>query len=282
MRKKKYHDEADNELDDDGTWVEIDPDAPADRPRAPRKPAAAELLLRDDDLLVVNKPADLPLLPVGDAPDCLLDQLCNTLDVDEDRIRFVDRLDAGASGLMLVARSAGAETDLGRQFAQQTVQRVYLALVHGVPAEAQGVIDLEIGPDRKRSDIMRIGGAHARPAVTHWKLVDRFTNYSLLEVRPQTDRTHQVRLHLQAMGMPLAVDVEYGGSESLLLSSFKADYHRSKRHEERPLIARLSLHSASLSFRHPRDGRDCRFDTSPPKDFRAAVNQLGKYGRLGA
>lgn len=279
MKRKRFDEEDDGEeILDEAIADDAEPPRPArGKPRRPM----AEILLADDDLLVVNKPAGLPMAPIGDGDDSLRDQLCGLLDVDEKRLRLVDRLDAGASGVLVVARNADAETDIGRQFAQQSVERLYLALIHGGAVEASGTIDLEIGPDRKHGDLMRIGGHHPRPAVTEWKMRDRFVGYALLECRPRTDRTHQVRLHLQAMGMPLAVDPEYGGAAALMLSAFKSGYHRSQRHEERPLIGRLTLHSASLEFRHPRTKAACKFEAPLPKDFRAALNQLDKYGRIG-
>ena len=100
-------------------------------------------------------------------------------------------------------------------------------------------------------------------------------------VKSSSERVDQVRLHLQAAGMPLAVDTEYGGDPALMLSSFKPDYRPSRRHEERPLIGRISLHALAIESKHPASGAPIRIEAPLPKDFRAALNQLDKHGRIG-
>lgn len=197
-------------------------------------------------------------------------------------LRLIDPLDEMVSGAFILARNRDAAADLVRQIRENTYQRTYLAIVRGTPADAAGTIELPIGPDRKDPEQMRIGGPHARNAVTEWTMRDRFVSFALLECRVRRERRHQVRLHLQAAGLPLAVDACYGGGGPLLLSSFKADYHASRRHDERPLIARVSLHASAVRFSHPRTGATCDFEAEPARDFRAALRQLDKYGRLPA
>jgi 23S rRNA-/tRNA-specific pseudouridylate synthase len=187
----------------------------------------------------------------------------------------------GVSGVLLVARSSLARREMPRQFAREEIEKSYLAIIHAAPQEPSGTIDLEIGPDKNGPARMRVGGSHARPAVTQWTLRDRYAGFAVLECRTRRERIDQVRLHLQAMGMPLAVDTEYGGAAGLMLSSFKPDYRPSRRHEERPLIGRISLHAQKIELKHPRTGEAMRFEVPPPKDFRAAMNQLDKHGRIG-
>ncbi|MEE8171106.1 MAG: pseudouridine synthase, partial [Phycisphaerae bacterium] len=245
------------------------------------RPPPIEVLHADADLVVVNKPARLPVVTLDADEDCVAAQLGRLMKCDAATFRIVDAMDSDVSGLMAMARTALSEKVLVRQFKSGAMERRYLAIVRAAPFEPDGRIEIAIGSDRYRRGLMRIGGGKARDAVTEWTLRERFTGFALLECRPLRERGDQVRLHLQAAGMPLAVDPDYGGNRALLLSSFKPGYRPSRRHGERPLIARISLHAASLAFNHPTSGTSCRFEAAPPKDFRAALNQLDKHGRIG-
>ena len=101
-----------------------------------------------------------------------------------------------------------------------------------------------------------------------------------MELRPLTGRMHQIRVHLSAIGHPLAVDCVYGGAEALYLSDFKPDYRRKESREERPLISRLSLHASRLRLKHPASGCEIRVEAPPPGDFAASLKQLAKYASL--
>ena len=105
--------------------------------------------------------------------------------------------------------------------------------------------------------------------------------FALLECRPRTAVPGQIRRHLAAVGMPLAVDPVFGGADELMLSSFKAGYRPSRRHGEKPLIARATLHAESVRFRHPKTGAPMRLEAPIPRDFRAALHQLDRFGRIG-
>jgi len=267
-------------------WEEISgpPDAPPPkifgRKRAPR--AAIELIHHDEDFILFNKPAGMPADPDAPAVDgghALL-QLAQQLKIPTHGLRRLDAVDTGVSGAVRFARNAGAEEDLLRQQRQRRFTRITLAIVRGPPNESDGRIDLEIGADRRAPDQMRLGGPHAKPALTEWTLRDRFSGFALLACATHQERRHQLRIHLQAAGMPLAVDPLYGGNPTLLLSSFKPGYHASRRREERPLLARLSLHVEELRFDHPRTGAECAYRAEPPRDFGAALNQLDKHGRM--
>ncbi|MCK6483911.1 MAG: pseudouridine synthase [Phycisphaerae bacterium] len=240
----------------------------------------------DDDVVVAVKPPPLQGVGLDDEGGWggvpIEEAVAASLRTASPSLRLIDPLDDAVSGVCILARNREAAADLVRQIREHTYQRTYLAIVRGAPTEAQGTIELAIGPDRKDPEQMRIGGPHARDAVTEWTLRDRFASFALLECRVGRERRHQVRLHLQAAGLPLAVDSRYGGGGMLLLSAFKADYHASRRHDERPLIARVSLHSSAVQFNHPRTGAGCVFEAEPARDFRAALRQLDKYGRLPA
>jgi 23S rRNA-/tRNA-specific pseudouridylate synthase len=143
----------------------------------------------------------------------------------------------------------------------------------------EGRIESRVGPTG-RGGRWRIDEPTGRSAVTTWTVRDRFVGYVLLECGTVPAMPHQIRLQLEAAGIPLAVDPLYGGATELRLSSFKAGYRPSRRHLEKPLIDRVSLHVQSVSFVHPRDGRKRKFEAPLPKDFRATVHQLSRFGRI--
>lgn len=124
---------------------------------------------------------------------------------------------------------------------------------------------------------------HGRPALTNWKIEEQFRHAALLRVFPRTGKTHQIRVHLQSIGLPLAVDPIYnpappGEPEGVFLSQFKRNYRPARGQEERPLIARLTLHAHKLRFVHP-DGTPRELTAELPKDFAAILNQLRRHGR---
>lgn len=268
------------------TWDESDEDVDGGEPKAllrrrKQRRATIDILAADNDIVALAKPAFLPVDDADDAPDHVLRQLTERFGGGRDAFTIVERMDADISGVMVVARSAAARRELPHAFGRSQVVRTYAAIVRAARLDPAGTITVDIGPDTRGGPAMRVGGSQARPAVTEWSLKDQYAGFALLECRTTHERMHQVRLHLQAMGMPLAVDPMYGGHTALLLSSFKPDYRASRRHEERPLIARVSLHAATMSLAHPVSAEPRRFEALLPRDFRAALNQLDKHGRIG-
>ena len=196
-------------------------------------------------------------------------------------LRLVHRIDRDTSGVLLLARTSDSQRALTRQFMDRTVAKTYLAIVRGSPADSAGRIDAPVGEMRGNLVRVCVNPRRGKPAVTDWEVLERFVGYTLLRCRPLTGRQHQIRLHMQIAGMPLAVDDLYGGSSGILLSSFKHDYKLGRGREERPLIARLTLHAESIEFDHPSQGKRMRFEAPLPKDFRATLNQLRKYASGG-
>ena len=236
-----------------------------------------EIIWQDERLIAVNKPAGLAAVPGRDEPGCVQDELASL-----GKLRIIHRIDKETSGVLLLAKDAAAQRALCEQFLHRKVEKTYLALVVGAPPKESGEIDAPIGRHPKSPKFMAIR-KDGRPSVTQWKLLERFRGHSLIECRPLTGRTHQIRVHMHSIGLPLAVDPLYNPqSTGILLSQFKRGYQFKKDEEERPLIGRLTLHAASLKFTDL-SGQGMIIECDPPKDFRATLNMLRKYapGRAG-
>ena len=251
-----------------------------------------DVLYEDNDLLVINKSAGLLVIPdrwdpskptvVKLARAHLLAGAVASGKVSPEapRIWVVHRLDRDTSGVLILAKSDRAHTALSRQFERGEVQKTYLALVSGRGMRAEGVIRLPIGPHPHRPGVMAIRRRHGKSATTRYSVLERFGGYTLLDVRPQTGRSHQIRVHLQAIGHPLAIDPLYGSGEPLLLSALKPSYRPKTGAQERPLMARLTLHAQALELMHPTHGGACRWVAPLPKDFAAVLRNLRRYCSL--
>jgi 23S rRNA pseudouridine1911/1915/1917 synthase len=234
-----------------------------------------QVLYQDQHILVVDKPAGLLTLPdrfVRDKPN-LLDKLRQ----DFDEIFVVHRLDRETSGVLVFARDADSHAALSRQFEAREVEKVYLALVSGRIAPPEGTIDKPIGP-HPSGDGRMIVAPRGKAAITHYKTLQLYRGYSWVELRIETGRTHQIRVHLAALGYPLAVDPLYGKEVGIYLSAFKKDYRPSKNRAEQPLIERVPLHAAGLRLTHPATEANIHVEAPLPKDLRAVINQLDRWG----
>ncbi len=210
----------------------------------------------DEYLLVVNKPAGLPTLPDGyhkDAP-CLV----NLLQAEFGRVWVVHRLDRDTSGVIVFARSAEVHRALNIAFDSRAVQKVYHALVVGVPEWDERAIDLALRPDgdRRHRTVIPIRPQRGKPAVTLCRVLERFAGYALIEAKPETGRTHQIRAHLAAVGLPLAGDTLYGGKTAM------------------GLMERTALHARSLQFKHPITNEVVQFEAEYPTDLAQVLAQL--------
>jgi 23S rRNA pseudouridine955/2504/2580 synthase/23S rRNA pseudouridine1911/1915/1917 synthase len=248
---------------------------------------ALNILLNDADLVAVEKPAGLATIPGRGETDSLLERIAAQLNLPhkgeaDPRIRVVHRLDKDTSGVMLFAKNIETQRHLSHQFQNNQVEKEYLALVVGHPDADEGEIDGAIGPHPNAKTRMAVL-KHGRPALTRWKLEKRFRTMSLLRVFPETGKTHQIRVHLKHIGLPLAIDALYnpprkpGEPIGIFLSQFKRDY-RASGDTERPLIARLTLHAEQITFDHPKSGKTT-VTCPPPKDLRAVLNQLDRFAR---
>lgn len=245
------------------------------------RPAAREippvkLLFVDEHVVVVHKPAGVLSAPGrGDIPQLTVLIRAAADWPENEPLRIVHRLDRGASGVMLYARTLAAQRALVAQFSARQVEKVYLALVSGFVLDEEGEVDLPLRFDRRREG-MTVARSGGKPSITKFRVVERVAGNTLLECRPVTGRTHQIRAHMAAIGHPLTVDPLYGGGAAVLLSNFKPGYYRSEHYAERPLIDRLTLHAARLTIAHPVSGETLTFQAELPKDFKAALHQLAR------
>ena len=243
---------------------------PPDPEPSSAEPEAIPLavLHEDEDLIVLDKAAGIVVHPApGHRGGTLVNALlhhCDDLAGVGDVLRpgIVHRLDRGTSGVLVVAKSDLAHRHLSDQFREHSVERVYLAVVRGVPGTDGGEIDLPIGRherDRKRMSVRTRGG---RTAATLWRVARRFphSSRSLLELRPRTGRTHQIRVHLAAIGLPIAGDPVYGRGKTQLDAE----------------IARPALHAERLAFTHPRSGARLDFRAALPADMAELLHELAR------
>jgi 23S rRNA pseudouridine955/2504/2580 synthase/23S rRNA pseudouridine1911/1915/1917 synthase len=241
---------------------------------------ALDILLDTPDLVAINKPAGLATIPGRAETTSALQELAQQLNIPssgaaDPRLRVVHRLDKDTSGVLLFAKHTAAQRHLSHQFQNNRVEKRYLALVAGSPTQDQGEIDAPMAAHPANPRKMTVF-KRGRPARTLWKTERRFRAHALLRVFPKTGKTHQIRVHLKHAGMPLAVDPLYNpGAPALLLSNIKRDYRPPRGQDERPLIARLTLHAEKLCF-EDLSGMMIEVIAPLPKDFRATLNQLSK------
>jgi 23S rRNA pseudouridine1911/1915/1917 synthase len=230
---------------------------------------ALDIVHEDKDCLVIDKPAGLVVHPGAGNPTHTLQNALLGFDASLaalPRAGLIHRLDKDTSGLLVIARTPEAQTSLSRQLMARTMAREYRAICAGVMTGG-GKIDLAIG--RHRVDRLRMAvRGDGRSAVTHYRILERFRAHTLVEVRLETGRTHQIRLHLSHLKYPIVGDPVYGGrfarprgASEELVATLRA-------------FGRQALHAANLAFDHPRTGRRREFTAPVPADFRGLIDAL--------
>jgi 23S rRNA pseudouridine1911/1915/1917 synthase len=230
---------------------------------------ALRLVHEDAQVLVIDKPAGLVVHPgAGNLEHTLQNAL---LGLDSSlgklpRAGLIHRLDKDTSGLLVVARTAEAQTSLSRQLMARTMSREYLAVCVGVMTGG-GTIDAPIG--RNRSDRLRMAVRESgRPAVTHYRVLERFRAHTYLSVQLETGRTHQIRLHLSHLKYPIAGDPVYGGRFAQPRGAAQELVHTLRA------FKRQALHAATLGFDHPRTGKRLSLNSKVPEDFGQLLHAL--------
>jgi 23S rRNA pseudouridine1911/1915/1917 synthase len=216
----------------------------------------------DEWLAVIDKPAGLVVHAApGHRGPTLVGELRELLGGGDDPERpgIVHRLDKDTSGLMIVARNGEAHRRLAAQVKARELGRAYLALVEGHPRSRTGTIDAPLGRDYRAPERRAVGGRAARPARTRFQVLDLLSEDALVEARPETGRTHQIRVHFAAIGHPVAGDPRYG-------------------HAGRHGLARQFLHSARLGFRHPFTDEEIELESDLPEELDQALRNARKAG----
>jgi len=228
---------------------------------SPLSPEAMPLniIYEDDDLLVVDKPAGLTVHPAPGHPshtlvNAILSYFPNLADVgDSLRPGVVHRLDKDTSGVMLVAKNKAAQLNLSDQFKTHSVVKAYLVLVKGHLTPEQGIIEAPMGRDPRNRKRMAVV-AEGREARTEYRVIKYIGNYTLLEVMPETGRTHQIRVHLSAIGYPVVGDKVYGVKS--------------------PYLSRQFMHASRLGFKLPSTGEYVEFKSELPTDLEQALKDI--------
>jgi 23S rRNA pseudouridine1911/1915/1917 synthase len=218
-----------------------------------------DIVYEDGDVIVIDKPAGLTVHPAPGHPghtlaNAVLSYLPSlTEEAGSLRPGLVHRLDKDTSGLLVVAKNRAAQADLSDQFKSRTVSKTYLVLVRGRLSPESGIIEADIGRDPRNRQRMAVV-AEGRAARTGYRVVRYVRDYSLLEIKPETGRTHQIRVHLAAIGHPVVGDTTYGVKS--------------------PYLGRQFLHAARLGFRLPSTGKYVEFESPLPPDLEKALEEI--------
>jgi 23S rRNA pseudouridine1911/1915/1917 synthase len=233
--------------------------APVEHTPAGGGDVSFEVVFEDEHLLVVDKPAGVVIHPAPGHPGPTLARALMGRAAggpDPERAGIVHRLDRDTSGLLVVAKSEQAHAALRRLMRARRITREYLALVADRPAAESGTIDAPIGRDRLRRTLVSTRTDRGRAAVTHFRVLEPLPRTTLLRVRLETGRTHQIRAHMAAIGHPVCGDRQYGGANC----------------GKRLGLDRQFLHSARIMFSHPFSGEFLDCESKPPVDLRRALD----------
>ena len=217
-----------------------------------------DIIYEDADLLVINKASGMVVHPApGHYTGTLVNALLYRFDLNSgeaNRPGIVHRLDKDTSGLMLVAKNEFTHEKLSEMIGKKDVERKYLAIVDGLIKHDTGTIDAPIGRDPNNRQKMAVTDINGKDSITHFKVLERFDNNTFIECILETGRTHQIRVHMNYIGFPINNDPLYGRGKSTEFGQM--------------------LHSYSIKFNHPRNGKELSFRVDPPKEFMDKLNEL--------
>lgn len=244
----------------EGDHIRIDHDEPAALD-VEAQDIPLDIRYEDEDVIVINKPRGMVVHPAaGNQRDTLVNALlyhCRDLSGINGVLRpgIVHRIDKDTTGLIIVAKNDAAHLDLSQQLQRKSVSRLYYALVHGDFAHDHGTIDAPIGRDEKDRQKMAVTEKNSRDARTHFRVIERFHGFTLVECRLETGRTHQIRVHMRYIGHPVAGDEKYGYRKTLKTGG-------------------QLLHAHQLEFIHPRTKEKVVVEAPLPDDFAAVLKTL--------
>ncbi len=245
--------------------------------RAAPEALPLSIVYEDADLVVVNKPAGMAVhvgagVKSGTLVNALLHHI-GSLSTAGGELRpgIVHRLDKMTSGLVIVAKNNFAHRALAAQFKGRDVHKTYTLVVHGRVTKDAGEIAAPLGRDPVRRVRMKVGGIRPREALTRYRVLRRFSHFTLLEAEPRTGRTHQIRVHFSSLGHPIVGDATYGAPGKLRIAG-----------REEKTLPRTFLHAAGLEFSHPRGGESLRLSAPLPKELGDFLETLGVEGASAA
>lgn len=244
-----------------GDIIKIQEDKPKEISLKPEN-IPLDIIYEDDDIIVVNKQKGLVVHPANGNPDGTLVNAIMAICKDslsgiggEIRPGIVHRLDKDTSGLIIIAKNDKAHINLSEQIKNREVKKTYIALVRGIVKENEATIDMPIArslKDRKKMAVSKDG----KNAITHFKVLERYEGYTLLEVKIETGRTHQIRVHMSQIGYPIVGDTVYSNGKN-------------------PFgVTGQMLHSAKLIFKHPITGKELNLEAPLPKYFKEVLDKL--------
>ncbi|MDD5681352.1 MAG: RluA family pseudouridine synthase [Candidatus Omnitrophica bacterium] len=220
-----------------------------------------KIIYEDDRLIIVDKPAGMVVHPApgnysGTLVNALLHHTGKLSPSAELKPGIVHRLDKDTSGLIIVAKDEAAHSFLARQFNKRTTDKRYITIVEGVVELDNGIVSEPIGRHQRDRKKMSVRFSESRDAVTKYKVLERFKAHTLLEIKPETGRTHQIRVHMAYIGHPVVGDITYGAKK------------------DDGLIKRQALHAASIAFMHPTTREQKKFESKLPEDMKALIKKL--------
>lgn len=243
-----------------------------------------DIVYEDNEVIVVNKPAGMVVHPghgnyTGTLVNGLIHHIENLPTNSNERPGLVHRIDKDTSGLLVIAKTEFSMAHLSRQFFDRTTERLYYALAWGDIEEDSGTIEGHIGrhfKNRLQMDVFP-DGEHGKPAITHYKVIERFTYVTLVECKLETGRTHQIRAHFKHIGHTLFNDERYGGDQVLKGTTFT----KYKQFVENCFKAmpRQGLHAKTLGFTHPKTGEFLQFNSEIPEDMQACLQKWRGYSK---
>lgn len=238
------------------------------------------VVYEDSRIIVVNKAAGIAV--IADRWDENKDRLDRLVAASRPggSLWIVHRIDRDTSGLVLFAKDAESHRSLSMAFEDRQVEKRYIAVVHGRPAWKETSCDLPLVPNGNKRGLTIVNKFQGKKSLTLFRCLGGAGNYSVLEVEPRSGRTHQIRVHIAALGHPIACDPLYGSDKPVFLSSFKPDW-RGDPFEERPLLNRLGLHAAELTLPDWPPGKEdgeapLKFYAPLPRDMAALIKQMKK------